>query len=272
MTRRGRKSQPVVVIDGIEHKACVRCHEIRRLDSYRKTGDKPGGACGECLHAASAARYARTIAAPDPVAFWALVDKRGEDECWLWQGNKRTCNTKYTPMTYGTFGNAPAHRVAWVLANGRTPQPGYVVRHSCDTPLCCNPKHLSEGTRGDNQRDMQVRLRSGVLGSKNPKAVLTEADVPVIRASTESDAVLAERYGVMQWAIYDCRSGHSWKHLPGANPKFYGKRKLTPAQVIALRARHQAGENCKVLGEAFGLSQAYAWQVAKGHVYKHVDE
>lgn len=149
----------------------------------------------------------------DVPRFWAKVDKRGTDECWPWTGAKSTCNTKYTPMTYGAFKQRRAHRASWIISNGRQPQPGYVICHRCDNPLCVNPSHLFEGTRADNQRDMQVKLRSGVLGEKNPKAKLTPDQVRLIRKSTQSDALLALQFGVWASTIYCIRTRRKWRHI-----------------------------------------------------------
>lgn len=213
--------------------------------------------------------------------FLSKVDRRGPNECWLWTGTKHTTNKKYTPMVYGQFDltiggkrfNRNAHRLAWIIANNTLPPPGWVICHKCDTPLCCNPAHLFAGTRADNQRDMQAKLRSGVLGTKNPKAVLSEADVMDIRRSSESDKALAARYGLDVSTIHCARSGRKWKHLPGANPGFYkGTRKLTPEQVRELRALRRAGTDCVTLGRRFGVSQATAWQVAAGNAYRDVSE
>jgi len=89
-----------------------------------------------------------------PKDFWARVTK-GRD-CWLWSGGVKTSG----------YGNARfcgrmwiASRLAWVLANAEYIPPGMCVLHSCDTPLCCNPKHLSLGTHRDNMRDMVSRGR-----------------------------------------------------------------------------------------------------------------
>jgi hypothetical protein len=169
--------------------------------------------------------------------------------------------------------NRNAHRFAWIIANNQSPPDGWVICHKCDNPLCCNPSHLFAGTRADNQRDMQAKLRSGVLGTKNPKAVLTEAQVLEIRSSSEKDSVLAARYGVKSWAIGDARTGRHWKHLPGANPSFYaGRRKLTPAQVREMRARRRAGERTCDLAKEFGVSQPTVSQVTLGQLYRSVGE
>jgi hypothetical protein len=205
--------------------------------------------------------------------FWAKVERRGPDDCWLWLGGKSTCNTQYTPMTYGAFRQMRAHRVAWQIANGREPLPFHVICHRCDVPLCCNPAHLFEGTRADNQRDMQLKQRSGILGEKNPKAKVTVEQVLEIRAmdATVSNVELAARYGVDDSTIYSARVGRKWKNLPGAKPLGF-RKKLTRLQVIELRRRHRAGEMTTDLAKAFGISQGYVSQVAYRYVYKNVSE
>lgn len=81
----------------------------------------------------------------------------GPDECWLW--------TAATNMWgYGSFGDTPfttigAHVFAWVLVNGREPNPGMIIRHTCDIPACVNPKHLIEGTHQDNALDRSTKGR-----------------------------------------------------------------------------------------------------------------
>jgi hypothetical protein len=64
---------------------------------------------------------------------------RPEGECLLW--------TAHTTNGYGFLsmgrkkGPAPAHRLAWELANGPIPE-GLLVRQRCGNRLCCNPAHL----------------------------------------------------------------------------------------------------------------------------------
>lgn len=58
-----------------------------------------------------------------------------------------------------------AHRVAWALANNN--EPGCrIVRHSCDNPPCCNPRHLLVGDHQANVDDMVERERPDFWGSK----------------------------------------------------------------------------------------------------------
>jgi hypothetical protein len=108
--------------------------------------------------------------------FWARVNVGASDQCWIWQG-------PVFAHGYGQYSNNQAHRVAWCLANGRVPE--FNILHRCDTPLCCNPEHLFEGTQLDNVRDMIVKGRNVPLpslpGESNPASKLMQADVNSIR-------------------------------------------------------------------------------------------
>jgi hypothetical protein len=94
---------------------------------------------------------------PSPLAdkFWEKVARGDPDKCWVWEGYK-------IPTGYGQIGHEGrplyAHRVAYTVSRGPIP-PGLNVMHTCDTPACCNPRHLKLGTRQDNIRDMYAKGR-----------------------------------------------------------------------------------------------------------------
>ena len=94
-------------------------------------------------------------------------------------------------MVHG--GNGPIF-----IANG--PIPAEVkVRHTCDNPPCCNPKHLLRGSQLDNIRDRVARGRNGAAHVEaNGSAKLTVAQVKEIRAlrGTVRRVDLAARYDV----------------------------------------------------------------------------
>jgi hypothetical protein len=93
--------------------------------------------------------------------FEAKCAPMNENGCILWIGTK---NNK----GYGMIGvekmagrkhrMAYAHRIAWALVNGAIPA-GKVILHSCDNPLCVNPKHLTIGTYKENTLDMVKKDR-----------------------------------------------------------------------------------------------------------------
>ena len=160
--------------------------------------------------------------------FWSHVTKA--DNCWTWVGS-------HLPQGYGTFfpkKNSPvrAHRFAWVITNGPIPD-GMHVCHRCDNPPCVRPDHLFLGTPKENVADMirkkrhwtgGPRFKVGDLhwshlhrehfqGENNGRAKLTAADVIAIRASSESTAALARRYGVTPTTVGLARKGKTWTSL-----------------------------------------------------------
>jgi hypothetical protein len=103
---------------------------------------------------------------PRPVApladrFWAKVDRRGPEECWIWTG-------ALCALAFGGYGhlgrgrrgegNVLAHRVAYELLVGPIP-PGLTIDHfrmnpgprnaPCSTK-CVNPAHLETVTMALN--------------------------------------------------------------------------------------------------------------------------
>ena len=53
-------------------------------------------------------------------------------------------------------------------------------------------------------------------GSKNHKAKLTESAIPKIQnliKSNMKDSEIAQHFGVTRKAIYDIRTGKSWRHV-----------------------------------------------------------
>lgn len=95
--------------------------------------------------------------------------------CWLWQGQTNN-------QGYGRFnvyrGNRRirifAHRLAYALATGEDLGDA-VLRHDCDTPLCCNPQHLRPGTQRDNIDDARHRGRMDLTGLEEQRAEKTQA-------------------------------------------------------------------------------------------------
>ena len=83
------------------------------------------------------------------------------DGCWLWRGE--TNNQGYGRFPIYRDGRRIrllSHRVAYLLAHGHEPTDNLVLRHTCDTPSCCNPGHLEIGTQADNMRDARERGRA----------------------------------------------------------------------------------------------------------------
>lgn len=147
--------------------------------------------------------------------FWAKVDKRGADECWLWLWFR---NRKgYGRVRSGGKSRAMllVHRVSWEVANGPIPD-GICVCHRCDVPACVNPAHLFLGTQADNVADMLAKGRGGYKaprGERNGRAKLTDAQVREIRASEGSQMAIAARFGIGEATVSKIRNGKRWSHV-----------------------------------------------------------
>lgn len=144
--------------------------------------------------------------------FWSHVDRRSDQECWVWRGATQ-------PNGYGSFRpsakvHVRSHRFAFEEAGGSIPC-GAVVLHICDNPPCCNPAHLRVGTQKDNVRDCikKGRFRPGKLRVKaklNPDAVREILAAPTGYGTGEA---LAKKFGVTSAAISAVRSRKNWKHV-----------------------------------------------------------
>lgn len=150
---------------------------------------------------------------PLPERFWSKVDRRGPDECWLWQ-------TSITKDGYGQFWadgkNFRAHRFSYELHNSPIPD-GICVCHTCDRRVCVNPAHLFLGTTQDNTADREQKGRSADRrGVRNGSAKLTPEKVRHIRTLVKigvSQRNIAGRFGVSRATIGDIVTGKHWVHV-----------------------------------------------------------
>lgn len=140
--------------------------------------------------------------------FWEKVAIGPTSTCWLWQASKT--RNGYGQFWWGPSGRPEgAHRVAWMITRGAIPE-GQEVMHGCDTPLCCNPTHLSLGTHTDNVRDAS---RKGHLKCARPNAQkLSPADIAFIREQVAAGprgtaTKMAERFGVTRSCISQLVNG-----------------------------------------------------------------
>jgi hypothetical protein len=145
----------------------------------------------------------------------------GPNSCLLWKGSTNN-------QGYGRFriyrkdctARLLAHRVAYFLDAEANPGP-LVVRHSCDTPACCNPKHLSTGTQVDNWLDSHTRGRASAppknFGETHRSAKLADESVQSIRDEYAAGGCtyrsLGLKYGVNRSTIGMIVRGRNWAHV-----------------------------------------------------------
>jgi hypothetical protein len=140
--------------------------------------------------------------------FWEKVDRSaGPEACWPWTGAITTHRYGCVQWHGRVLG---AHKVAYLLGHGPVPD-GLQIRHSCDNPPCCNPAHLSVGTRKDNGADKVARGRT----PKTMRKFLTAEQVLEIRAArgTLSSGQIASKYGITQSYAFGIWGRKAWKHI-----------------------------------------------------------
>lgn len=103
------------------------------------------------------------------------------------------------------------HRKVYELTRGPIPD-GYLVRHLCHNPGCCNPAHLEIGTHQDNKDDT-VRVSRHAIGERNRHAKLTQDQAIEIKYSDKPTKYFAEKYGVTYETVQQIRRGVQWKHI-----------------------------------------------------------
>jgi hypothetical protein len=150
-------------------------------------------------------------------SFWSKVKHLDdEDACWTWQSYRSSDG--YGHFTVGRYERndrntnikVRAHQAAFILSFGYLPA---VVRHLCDNPPCCNPKHLIAGNHASNVADRVSRNRSAIA-EKNGRAKLSVEQVLYIKKNPEKSAeALARECGVTRRAISLIRSGKNWRSV-----------------------------------------------------------
>jgi hypothetical protein len=136
--------------------------------------------------------------------------------CWLWTGGKLKSGYGIIAMKHhGPY--VQAHRLMYTLTKGPIGE-GKCIMHSCNTPSCVNPDHLSEGTWKINIHDSIAQGRHHELGKgeAHPRHKLTQAQVDWLRSLPQetrpSNSALAKQLGVSYWTVYEILKGQSWQH------------------------------------------------------------
>ena len=124
------------------------------------------------------------------------------DQCLEWDGNRNS--EGYGRLWLGGRGgrNYFTHRLSYCVKEGEEwpTIDGWMVRHMCDNPPCCNPYHLVLGDNTQNVLDKVAAGRTARLkGTTNGRSKLTEENVSDIRYLDRKGiphTEIADLYGV----------------------------------------------------------------------------
>ena len=143
---------------------------------------------------------------PLPEGFWDKVNRRGR--CWIW--------TRCLGNGYGYVGfegrTRKASRLVLRWYTGESGDGLDAAHGPCNNRACVHPLHLSWKTRKENMADM-ARDGTSTRGERSGTALLTRAQVRVIRRDTRVQRVVAKSYGVSQATVSLIKSGRRWAWL-----------------------------------------------------------
>lgn len=189
--------------DHTTHKSSVKLCECgcgQPTPIAKRTDTRAGQIKGQPIRFISGHQFkVRTILPPEE-RFWAKVDKRGPDECWLWLAAS-------DQHGYGTFWTGErlikAHRFAYKLAHGDFDD-ALDCLHKCDRPPCCNPTHLFLGTAQDNVDDMLSKGRySKVKGEDASNAMYSNEQVRQFREEYAKCGMTVIAYAIFKRVPYE---------------------------------------------------------------------
>lgn len=176
--------------------------------------------------------------------------------CWIWSGPK---DSKGYGRIFSGGKYIKAHRLSWLIFNGKIPPRHIAVCHKCDVPACVNPRHLFLGTSEDNFADMRAKGRQA-KGERTGAAKLTEAKVLAIRKDPRNISEIAPDYGVSIVLIGKIKKRKAWSYLPGpiVPPRRF---KLTDRQVAVIRSARGFQHE---IAARFSVSKALVSQIKRG--------
>jgi len=140
-------------------------------------------------------------------------------------GQRHTGSTSYLRVMFVSKGRrwkVSAHRVVWMVANGRTIPKGLEINHRNGNGEDNRPQNLEVVSASQNMTHA-IRIlgvpRKARAGMSNPSATLTNEQVMEIRRLSDLKTMpqreIAALYGVSQQTVANIHQRKTWRHLTG---------------------------------------------------------
>lgn len=230
--------------------------------------------------------------------FWSKVDQSGD--CWLWKG----CVVSSTQQGVFCFNGKKMNpaRSAWLLSGHADPMDRF-INHTCGNNLCVRPEHLIVN---DNHSRFWINVEKGDgcwiwkgaklgfgygmmrfngrnTGAHRASWLLHFGEIPeamfVCHRCDNPGCVRPDHLflGTHQDNVADAVSkgrqarGVSFANRPVLRGEACGASKLTEAQVIAIRAKWEAGNVTKMdLVREFGVTHPTIRRIISRKIWRHV--
>lgn len=138
------------------------------------------------LHGDPHANYTgRRARKPELDRLMSHVDQSGgPDACWPWTACRTDGGYGHTRIERnGRPVGTNAHRAIYQLLHGDLPS-NVFVRHDCNNPPCCNPRHLRPGSQVENMADRKSHGAGYAKGGESPSAIsVSDETVAAVRAA-----------------------------------------------------------------------------------------
>lgn len=179
--------------------------------------------------------------------FWSLVNVGDQRECWTWLGTRDACGYGVPDAALQiAFGEPSAHRMALALLRPK-PAGDFEAIHSCDTPPCCNPRHLRWGSAIENTEDKRIA------------AWATQALLD--RSSSLPISPRDHRGELVAILVPDART-------PGVFRR--GLVRVDRETVVAVRSDFVSGVPIREIAAKYGLTQSHTDSIAKRRIWKNI--
>jgi len=161
-----------------------------------------------CLLSEETAEYKQQVQDRILSRIW-INDETG---CWELKKAKKTSYPRVRVKGKQYY----AHRAMFILLNGSIDDDN-VVMHSCDSDVCCNPYHLTQGTQADNVADMVAKGRcKRASGLENGNSLRRSEIDMILRDFYTTDtniSALARRYKRHHATIRNIVNGKTYKDV-----------------------------------------------------------